>query len=135
MRSKLDPSQIIKQVYDAVSGTLKTSISSTDISMELDHLDGDSITSHPAKLVASVTGILVGDNGTVIIPAVDVSSLKQIHVHVNGLGSVSIEVSPEDSGSVFYAVGVEGSIVDICARRVRIISTDVVGDVYLVGRS
>lgn len=135
-RSKLDPNQIIQYTYDPVTESQKVKIQDTELSIELSHADGDSITSHPAKLVASVLGVTSpADNGTDIIPALDCSSLSQIRVDINGSGAIMIMASPTDSGSYFYNVGGAGTIHNICARRIKVVSTNAAGDVHLVGRS
>lgn len=135
-RSKLDPSQIAQYVYDSVSEAYKVKLQDTDISMELSATDGDSVTSHPAKLTASALGVVSpADDASDIIPALDCSSLKDVHVSINGTGTVTVMVSPNDSGSYFYSVGGAGAIIPICARRVKVVSVNANGDVHLVGRS
>jgi len=133
---KLDAVQIWKKVYDAIADAVKVKIVSTNLAIELDHTDGDSVESHPAKLVAASMGVTAPtDNGTDIIPALDCSSLREVRVDINGTGNLDIMVSPSDSGSYFYSVGGAGSIIPICARRIKVVSITVNGDVYLVGRS
>lgn len=156
-RSKLDPSHISQITYDAVAKAVKVKIQDTEISMELNHQDGDSVTAHPAKLTASALGVIasvpevpadpmaepptelvpaiVGDENTDIIPALDCSSLKEVRVDVDGTGTVKIWASPTDSGDFFYEVGAGGATLTICARRVKVECIDAVGDVHLVGRS
>jgi len=147
--NKLDYTQVIKNVYDASTRSLKTILQNTEVSIELDHTDGDSVTAHPSKLVVAITGVTEADNDTVIVPALDVSSLRDIQVYVTrntgAAGDVQVEISPEDSGSVFFladtisaATGVD-TINPICARRLQVkvtglgASSDV--DIYIVGRS
>lgn len=132
---KKDPIRIARDEHDPVSKAKKVKLVSTEIAIELDHNDGDSVTSHPEKLVVKVEGVDAGDNASVIVPALDCSSLRQVRVDVDGSGSVKVMVSPEDSGSYFYELGAQGNILDVCARRIKIESVDAVGDVYLVGRS
>jgi len=131
---KKDPIRIARDEHDPVSKAKKVKIIDTEMSMELDHLDGDSVTSHPAKLSASVIGVEVADNGTDIIPPLDCSSMRKVSVTVVGSGSVKILVSPVDVGDVWKEV-IVSDINEICARRIKIESVDVVGDVHLVGRS
>jgi len=135
-RSKLNSTHIDQLVYDPATESLKVNIQNPDIAIELDADDGDSITSHPAKLTASAIGVVSPtDDGTDIIPALDCSSLSQVRVDVDGTGSVVVWASPTDSGSYFYSVGGEGTIHNICARRIKVVSTNANGDVHLVGRS
>lgn len=135
-RSKLDPSQIVQYTYDEASEAQRVKITDAEMSIELSHTDGDSVIAHPAKLTASALGVVAPtDNGTDIIPALDCSSLSQIRVDINGTGAIVIMASPNDSGSYFYTVGAAGTIHNICARRVKVVSTNANGDVHLVGRS
>lgn len=134
--SRRDAAQIAKFEHDEASNSKRVKITDTQINVELDHTDGDSITSHPAKLIASALGVVSpADDGSEIIPALDCSSLREVRVDINGAGTVDIQVSPEDSGSYFYSIGGAGSIIPICARRIKVISTNANGDVHLVGRS
>jgi hypothetical protein len=133
---KLDQAQIVRKTYDSVNESVKVSLQNTEIAIELSAVDGDSVTSVPSKLVASVTGVVSPtDDGATIIPAIDCSSLSSVRVDINGTGAVSIMVSPSDTGSYFYSVGGAGSIISICARRIKVVSTNANGDVYLVGKS
>ena len=134
MRSKLDPVQIHQLTFDEESNAVKVKLLGTNIELELNAQDGDSVTAHPAKLTASAMGCELSDSDKDIIPALDCSSLKEIRVDINGLGSVSIAVSPVDKGDFFYSIGGAGKVYSICARRVKVISINAVGDVHLVGR-
>jgi hypothetical protein len=134
--NKLDQAQIIKTVFDDVSEALKVKIQDTELAIELSAADGDSVTSQPVKLVASVTGVVSpADDATDIIPALDASNLSVVRVDVNGTGTANIYASPADSGSYFYLVGASGTTHTICARRIKVTSVNANGDVYLVGRS
>lgn len=133
-RSKLDPAQITQMEHDEVSKAKRVRMVGTEISIELDHKDGDSVTVHPAKLIASVTGVEASDNDSEIIPALDCSSISKVKVHVDGSGTVKIMISPVDSGSLFIEASA-ADLNDLVARRIKVISVDVVGDVHLVGRS
>lgn len=133
-RSKFDPNQIAQMTFDEPSKSNKVKLVDTQISMELDH-KSDSVTCHPAKLMASAIGCDLEDAGTDVIPALDCSSLKEVRVDVEGSGSCVILASPVDSGDFFYEVGGPGQLHKICARRIKVLSQNVVGDVHLVGRS
>jgi hypothetical protein len=134
-RSKRDPNHISQLVYDEEANANRVKLADTEIAMELSADDGDSIESQPAKLIASAIGCAAEDNNTDVIPALDCKNLREVHVSVNGSGSVQILVSPNDSGDFFYAVGAKDVIHKICARRIKVRSVDVIGDVHLVGRS
>lgn len=135
MRSKLDPVQIQQLTYDEESNAIKVKLQGTTIELELNAQDGDSVTAHPAKLIASALGCEVSDHGNDVIPPLDCSSLNQIRVDVDGSGSIQILVSPVDTGNFFYAVGGGGELHTICARRIKVKSLDAIGNVHLVGRS
>lgn len=137
---KLDLVHIFRKVFDSASSALKVKLAATEMSMELDHTDGDSVTSHPAKLTASVTGVTSSDNGSIIIPELDCSSIRSFSISVNGTGSVALEVSLSDSEDSWTPVPEFQSMEilfgqSICARRLRVRSNDVIGDVHLAGRS
>jgi hypothetical protein len=93
-RTKRDPNQIQQMEHDESSNAKRVRLIDTEISMELDHQDGDSVTSHPAKLVVSVMNLTSEDNGDEIVPPIDCSSIREIEVHVEGSGSVEVMVSP-----------------------------------------
>ena len=135
MEIKLDMVHIFRRVFDAATNAFKVKLTGTEIAIELDHADGDSVTSHPAKLISSATGVEASDVNQEVIPALDCSSLRKIDVRVEGEGAVDVLVSPVDSGSYFYKVGTSGETIEICARRVKVVSKGAVGNVHLVGRS
>lgn len=132
-RTKRDTNQIQQFEHDEASNAKRVKMVGTEMSIELDHADGDSVTSHPAKLSASALGVDASDNDKEIIPPLDCSSLRQISVRVDGSGSVQVMVSPTDSGDFFYELGMGEH--EICARRIKVISVDAIGDVHLCGRS
>lgn len=134
-RSKLNPSTITQLTFDADSESTKVKLVDTELNIELNYQDGDSVTSHPAKLIVSASGCTEVDNNKVIIPALDCSSLREVHVSIAGSGTLNIEVSPTDSGNFFYNLGGAGMILSLCARRIRVTSVNIIGDVHLVGRS
>lgn len=134
-RSKLDQTHIAQMTFDEDSRSMKVKITDTEMSMELNADDGDSVLSKPVKLVASAMECKAEDNGKDVIPALDCSNLREIHVSIEGLGSVDVLVSPQDSGDFFYTVGHSDAILKICARRIKVKAYNVAGNVHLVGRS
>lgn len=132
-RTKRDTNQIHQFEHDEASNAKRVKMVGTEMSIELDHADGDSVTAHPAKLSASVLGVELSDNDTVIIPPLDCSSIRCIEVHVVGTGDVKVQKSPVDSGDVW--IDVPDQLDNLCARRIRVISVNIEGDVHLVGRS
>lgn len=133
MDVKFDMVQIFRKVFDHASNALKVKLASTEIAIELDHTDGDSVTSHPAKLTASCVGASLADVDAEVIPALDCSSIRRLSVKIDGTGTVKVLVSPCDSGNFFYEVPSE--VENLCCRRVKVVSVDLEGDVHLVGRS
>lgn len=135
MRSKLDPTHITQLTFDENAEAVKVKIEATEMNMELNHEDGDSVTAHPHKLSASAIGCDEADDSQVIIPPQDCSSLKEIRLYVEGTGEARIMISPADSGECWIDAGRDGETHQILARRVKVVSTDVRGNVHLVGRS
>lgn len=134
-RSRLDPTQIAQMTYDEVSRATKVKLQDTEMNMELSADDGDSVLSEPVKLVTSAVGCDEADNNSDVIPALDCSKLREVHVSVEGTGSVDVLLSPVDSGDFFYTAGHADAIIKVCARRIKVKSNNVVGNVHLVGRS
>lgn len=145
---KLDPNQIWRRVYDHVSQALKVKLKNTQINMELNHKDGDSVTAHPAKHLVSAIGVT--DEDVVIIPPQDISSLSvcQIFLKVqegSEQGAIEVQISPVDSGDVWFHLadmevksGKTG-VLPFLARRMRIIKKRNLGDcefdIHFVGRA
>lgn len=134
-KSKQDPTHIQQMTFDEDKWAVRTHIVDTEMSMELSADDGDSVIAEPTRLVASAIGCDASDNNSDVIPAMDCSKLREVHCSVEGTGRVNILVSPVDSGDFFYKIGGEGDILKVCARRIKVQSFDVVGNVHLVGRS
>lgn len=134
MRNRPDVNHIAQTVFDEVSLSNRVKLVDTEFNLQL-NAGKDSTTSHPVKLTASVLGCTATDNGQDIIPPLDCSSLRELHVSVNGTGTVNLLVSPNSSGNFFYEVGGANQIHKICGQRVKVTSIDVIGDVHLVGRS
>lgn len=133
-RSKFDPNQIAQMTFDEPSSSSRVKIVDSEMSMELNHEDGDSVNSHPVKLMASAMGC-EGEQGQDVIPFLDCSSLREVRVDIDGTGSIILFASPLDSGDFFYEVGGQDQTHKICARRIKVVSLGVNGDVHLVGRS
>lgn len=136
MRTKRDQLLIHQFEHDEASNAKRVKITDTEMNMELNHADGDSVTSHPAKLSASAIGVDANDASTVVIPAMDCSSLRSLSVVIDGTGDLEIEISMSDTADHWKLLGNQnGSPHEITARRVRIKSVNVVGDIHLCGRS
>jgi len=133
-RTKRDINQIQQFEHDEKSNAKRVKMVGTEISIELDHKDGDSVTSHPAKLSASILGIESSDSDKQILPVLDCSSIRTLKIHLDGEGAFQVLLSPSDEGDYFYEASSE-DLLNLCAKRIKIFSKGVVGDIYLVGRS
>ena len=148
MRTKRDVSQIQKFEHDENSNAKRVKLIDTEMGIELSHLDGDSVTVHPEKLSVSSLGVKQEDKE--IVPEIKCSSLKRIKLYVQTVSGlrdcdIALEVSPIDSGDVWYNLctvsgqSEESQVLDICARRLRIVKRAERGNaelnVHLVGQS
>lgn len=133
-RTQRDNNQIQQFEHDEKANAKRVKMVGTEMSIELDHKDGDSVTTHPAKLSASALGVDAEDNDKMVIPALDCSSIRTMKVIVVGEGNVKVMLSPTDDGDHFYEASVD-DLNNLCARRIKVISIDLIGDVHIVGRS
>jgi len=126
---KRDLVQIHRAEHDPISNARRVKLIDTEISIELNHLDGDSVISHHDQLVVSSVGVIPED--LEVIPAMSCSSLKRVQLFielVSGLKDCTliIQISPVDNGDIWFDVssltGAEkfSDIIDICARRIRV---------------
>lgn len=133
MRSKRDSMQISQFEHDEPSNAKRVKMVGTEMSIELDHRDGDSVTAHPAKLSASALGVDASDVGKDIIPPLDCSSIRCMRVDLIGSGEIKVMLSPVDEGDVWLESIQHNT--EVIARRVKVVSVSAEGDVHLVGRS
>lgn len=148
MRSKRDNSQIAQFEHDESSNAKRVKMIDTEMSIELNHADGDSVTSHPATLIVSALG--VDNNDSEIVPPQDISTMKKIKAYVQiqsgtPQGTLKIQVSPVDTGDVFFdiaeinAANGMSPALDVMARRIKVIKSsdmgDCVLDLHMVGQS
>lgn len=149
----LDANQVIKQVYDPATESLKTTPSgATTFSVELDAADGDSVSSFAASLSDSAT-ITPSSTGTVIAEQTCVG-FNLAKLYAKSLAILSqqavfrLDVSPSDSEDIWFQTSttltasasanavVASSDATIIARRIRVVLTTApVGgnvDLYLV---
>lgn len=147
MHVKKDAVQIARSEHDAEANARRCKLVDAEFAIELDHNDGDSVTVHPDKLVVSSVGVTSGD--VEVIPALPCSSLKRVQLYVNVISGVKdctlvVQVSPVDNDNVWFDVfSLTGStkcssIIDICARRIRVVQSQANGNaelnVHLVGQ-
>lgn len=110
--TRLDPVQIFRRVFDEVSKAFRMKLVDTEISMELDHKDGDSVHSVPLHKHMKGVGVL------------DISECRVIMVHG---GSVKISPDHEDEIWVDLAEGTH----QVAACRVKSENSNI----YIVARS
>lgn len=153
--SKLDFGQIIKAVYDDVTGGLKTTPSSaTSFSIELDAADGDSILSYKRQL-ASKTSV-TNAAASIAVAAFDTAGLNFINMHSNtttnivGAQLLTLQYSPHATDDIWINTSItltpsasSGTIVsgtqiaNLNAVRCRVITAAAITsgayDLYIVG--
>lgn len=133
--SQLDLNQMQKRTIDALNDAVRIVLAETaGIAIELSAADGDSILSEASVLSNSGT-ITVGSSGVVVTHVdMDLKREAQILVDVGagitGSATVSLEISPESTGSVWIPSGVTLAItgstnlksakVSDIAKRVRV---------------
>jgi hypothetical protein len=141
-KTKLDAVQCVVGAYDGVEEANRVIIAAaTEFAVELSAADGDSIISFTA-VSDSVTSIPQTPGmaaNTVLLTIADVSKYSKLQVYSEALagvsvaGTVSVQVSPEASGSFWATLGSAisspsapgtgvSSVVDFVAKRARIVS-------------
>lgn len=146
---KLDSLQIQRNMYDADSKAIRAKMVSTEMSIELNHEDGDSVTSHHPSLVISALG--VDDSDAVIIPEQKCLSMKKYSLYIDfknevRTGCIKVMVSPMIEGDFFvestkydFTSESKNAIIidakDLLAQRIKVISDSISGmnlDLHLV---
>lgn len=136
-QSTLDPVHIIKTAYDDTTGAFKTiPASATSYEIELSAADGDNVT---AKLdLLSVAGSVGTGSSGAVVAATACTGIRSFALYstsdsaITGAPTLTIEVSPDDSGTNFVSTGVtlvpsgssgvtvKSTIAVEVARRVRV---------------
>lgn len=109
--SSLDLNQIQKRTIDSLNDAVRIVLAETaGISIELSAADSDSVLAE-ASTIAGTGALSSASSGELVAP-IDVSMKKEIQLLVDvaagitGSATVSIEISPEASGSVWIPSGV-----------------------------
>lgn len=155
MSSRLDFGQIIRDVYDATTGALKTVPgSATSFSIELDAADGDSITSYRHQ-VSSKTS-LTNTAASVAVNPFDVQGINFINMHSNTTATIvgpqllTLQYSPHATDNIWISTTItltpsttSGTLVsgtqiaNLNAVRCRVITAAAITsgtyDLYIVG--
>lgn len=104
MTTKLSPHQVVQNIYDEPSNTVRISIQNMELAMELSADDGDSVTAVPKAINSYATFSTAQTTGAVAIAPIDVSFCTSLNLTVKNQGtavSVAIEVSPSDTAGVW----------------------------------
>lgn len=142
-KTKLDAVQCAVNAYDGIEEANRVIIAAaTEFAVELSAADGDSVVSYTGVSDASTSsaqtpGMAVD---TVLLTIADVSKYSKLQVYSEALagvsvaGTVSLQVSPEASGSFWATLGSAisspsspginvSSVVEFVAKRARIVSS------------
>lgn len=142
-KTKLDAVQCVVGAYDGVEEANRVIIAAaTEFAVELSAADGDSVVAYTG--VSDATTSIPQTPGmaanTVLLTISDVTKYSKLQVYSEALagvsvaGTVSLQVSPESSGSLWATLGVAisspaspgaavSSVVDFVAKRARLVST------------
>jgi len=153
----LDYTQVIKQVYDPTTESLKTTpSSSTSFAIELDATDGDSVAVQAQVTSATQTAV---DNtyASEVIAATNISGYSTLDLYIKtattitGPQALTVHISPVASGDVWIAttltatpsgtagVVVKGTaITNVVALRAKVLTASALTsgtyDVYLLAK-
>ena len=128
-RSKLDPNQISQCEHDDDTGAKKVKIIGTEMSIELDAEDGDSVLSLPQQISSNVFD-----------EEIDAKRLRAASLQLIS-GNASIEVSLDGVNyskiiTINTASDLKISTCNIAAKKIKITSTDPANsEAIMVGRS
>ena len=143
MRSKLDPHQIMQCEHDEASMAKRVKITDTEMSMELNADDGDSVQSQPREF----------SNTVILNEEFDISGYKNMKVYCKSMADgvkpdLKLEISPLASGDAWMDMGTilvpspaNGDLVasstqsDLIAKRARITCSGSPSvEIYVLGR-
>jgi hypothetical protein len=112
MATKLSADQVLKNSFDEVTGSLKTTPSSaTTFSIELDANDGDSVTTYRRQLSSKTAGLNNTNTGTVVAEF-SVAGITVINMHsvtattISGPQVLTLQFSPHATDDVWINTSV-----------------------------
>jgi len=108
MTSKLSMHQIAQAAFDEASSSIKTSLQNVEISIELDHADGDSVTAYPVSTQSEITLAAAQNQDAIAIAPESIAGCRVISLFASNAGSsttLAIEVSPSDAGDLWVEIG------------------------------
>lgn len=151
MASKLSPHQIAQQAFDEPSSSLKVSLQNTEVAIELDAADGDSVITIPTSFQEEVVVNTAQSIDTIAIPAQDVTGCRVISLFASNTGSsctLAVDISPSatddfwvEAGELVATTGsTQASPALAACKRARVrLKTAFAGDgvlkIYFNGRS
>jgi len=141
-KTKLDAVQCTVGAYDGIEEAQRVIIAAaTEFAVELNAADGDSILTIPfvSASSAALAQTPASVSGSVLLTLTSAGSYSKCQIYVESLagvtvaGSVFLEASPDDSGSLWAALGsaipspaVPGTsaspVIEFVAKRLRIVS-------------
>jgi len=157
MSSKLDFGQIIKNVYDDSTESLKTiPSSSTSFAIELDADDGDSVQIQGRESSSNASGI---DNSyaNIVLAEFDITGMSannifsMTQINIVGAQVLTLQISPIASGDLWFNTsltitpdatagnGIAGTVLsNLVAKRARIVTAAAITsgsyDIYALAR-
>ena len=141
-KTQLDASQCLVGAYDGVEEANRVIIAAaTEFAIELNAGDGDSVLTYPVVSGSSSAAPQTPTTtiGTVLLTLTSAGSYSKCQVYVESLtgvsvaGSANIQVSPDDSGTLWANLGaavsspatpgaLASSVLEFVAKRIRIVS-------------
>jgi len=101
---------VLRTVYDADTKSLKAKMIPMEMSIELDHTDGDSVTTHKAVKQATLSAN----------EAADVLGSSKITIYSTALQTVSISPDASEEWFVIGSTGSNGVLtIDVCAHKIK----------------
>lgn len=120
-RSKYSGEQIMQFAFNEESQSLNTTVNG-EMSIELSHEDGDSVTSHCPTLELS------GNQEKAC------NYIKNVVLYLVK-GSAKVQVSPLEEGELFFDLSLDHmSPKSICAKRIRLVLLNEDSEAYLCGQ-
>jgi hypothetical protein len=141
-KSKLDAVQCVVGAYDGVEEAQRVIIAAaTEFAIELSAADGDSVLTVPSISASSAAAAQTpaSISGDVLLTLTNAGSYSKCQIYAESLsgvsvaGSVNLEASPDDSGTLFATIASAiaspaspgtsaSSVVEFVAKRLRIVS-------------
>lgn len=134
----LDQNQVLRTAFDEVTGALKTiPAAASSFAIELDSADGDNIATQGNVIAPQTANVTNASSGEIIAPF-SVVGMKTLQLYVQATSAITgpqslvVEISPSDSGSVWFTTALSvatptasgsvnaGTPLSVVARRARV---------------